>query len=164
MLSKIIDRPTSAAAFKPSPGMVAARTKIDVLRKARDAAREAERRAAVAFNEPGNASVSLADVHDAEAAAEAAEARLADARREYGEKRAEFGERFLARLAPIAAELRADLGDIADALDRAITPASEADAFATATGLPVSHIVGATTRLAGIAAELRRLSYPVGAA
>lgn len=163
MLSKIIDRPTNATAFRPSPAMVAGRAKISVLRKARDEALDAERRAAEAFNTLGNASVSLADVHAAEGAATAAEERLADARREYAAKRAEFGERFLARLAPIAADLRADLGDIADALDRAIAPAREADAFATATGLPVSHLVGASTRLAGIAAELRRLSNPAGA-
>jgi hypothetical protein len=162
MLSKIIDRPADETAFKPSPGMVAARTKIEVLRKSRDEARDAERRAAEAFNTPG-AVVALSTVHEAEAAAEAAEARLADARREYAQKRSEFGERFLSRLAPIGDDLRADLADIASALEKAIAPARAADAFATSTGLPVSHIVGASTRLAGIAAELRKLSNPVGA-
>jgi molecular chaperone GrpE (heat shock protein) len=140
--------------FKPSAGMTYARAEVQKQRLIADAAAEQARAVAEAYR-GGNAT--LEDVHLAEATLEAARDRVAMARRDYEGRRTAFAEKFVASLAPLDAALRADLEDVADRLEAAITPAREADTFALTHGLPLTRLCERATRLAGVIAQLREM-------
>lgn len=138
-----------------SNGMVVARRAIDRTRAAKDAAEAEARRLAEAYRD--GARVSIGQVHEAEAEANAARDRHNAARREFDFARENFNSTWLGRCGPVSDKLVADVSAVAAQLEQAIADAVSFDSFATAHGLPVTRAVSQARRLRQIVAELREI-------